>query len=95
VYAFEDNWLWKRHLVTLLVQAMGVFYVIPVHGGSNQRLSAAAALMSIIGFVKFAERIHVLRISADMNKSWPPHQLACSAAGRRGHSHHPSPNAIG
>ncbi|PUZ50388.1 hypothetical protein GQ55_6G055100 [Panicum hallii var. hallii] len=67
-YALEDNRLWKRHLLTLLVQAAGVFYVIPVNRGSNPRLSFAAALMSILGVVKFAERIYVLRFSEDMNK---------------------------
>ncbi|PVH36352.1 hypothetical protein PAHAL_6G056500 [Panicum hallii] len=67
-YALEDNRLWKRHLLTLLVQAAGVFYVIPVNRGSNPRLSFAAALMSILGVVKFAERIYVLRLSEDMNK---------------------------
>ncbi|XP_025820805.1 uncharacterized protein LOC112896897 [Panicum hallii] len=66
-YALEDNRLWKRHLLTLLVQAAGVFYVIPVNRGSNPLLSFAAALMSILGVVKFAERIYVLRFSADVN----------------------------
>ncbi|KAG2577192.1 hypothetical protein PVAP13_6NG106500 [Panicum virgatum] len=62
----EDNRLWKRHLLTLVVQTAGVLYVTPVHRGSNKQLSAAAGLMAFLGFVKFVERIYVLWFSADM-----------------------------
>lgn len=82
-YSLEDNRLWKRHLLTLVVQAAGVVYVLPGHGGggggrssgSYPRLRAAAALMFVVGFLKFVERILVLR-SSDMIKLFDSNRRA-------------------
>ncbi|XP_052153997.1 uncharacterized protein LOC127772057 [Oryza glaberrima] len=60
-YSLEDNKLWKRHLVTLVVQVLGAEYVlyknIPRSGGF---LILAAILMFIVGTAKYGERTWAL-----------------------------------
>lgn len=60
-YSLEDNKLWKRHLVTLVVQVLGAEYVLYKNilesGGS---IVVASILMFIVGTAKYGERTWAL-----------------------------------
>ncbi|RLN00424.1 hypothetical protein C2845_PM06G14580 [Panicum miliaceum] len=68
-YALEDNRLWLRHLQTLLVQALGVSYVIyryiswqpQPQAPTVRNLVAASILMLVAGAAKYVERIWALK----------------------------------
>jgi hypothetical protein len=61
-YAMEDNDLWLRHLLTLVVQAAGALYVLYKYlAGSDKFFMAAAILMLAIGVVKYGERVWSLK----------------------------------
>ncbi|CAO2177540.1 unnamed protein product [Urochloa humidicola] len=63
-YAFQDNQLWLRHLLTLVVQVIGAAYVLfqfIVVGRNPGTLLAAAALMFISGCLKYGERTWALK----------------------------------
>lgn len=63
-YAFEDNQLWLRHLLTLVGQLIGAAYVIyqfVAVGRNPGTMLAAAALMFISGFLKYGERTWALK----------------------------------
>ncbi|KAF8754868.1 hypothetical protein HU200_011406 [Digitaria exilis] len=63
-YSFQDNQLWLRHLLTLVVQVIGAAYVLFqfVTAGRNPgTLLAAAALMFISGCLKYGERTWALK----------------------------------
>jgi hypothetical protein len=65
-YAFQDNQLWLRHLLTLAAQVFGAAYVMYqfVAAGKNPAawtLLAAAALMFVIGCLKYGERTWALK----------------------------------
>uniref|UniRef100_A0A0D9W257 DUF4220 domain-containing protein n=1 Tax=Leersia perrieri TaxID=77586 RepID=A0A0D9W257_9ORYZ len=60
-YSLEDNKLWKRHLVTLVVQVLGVGYVLYKNIAANGTLVVLASiLMSIVGTAKYGERTWAL-----------------------------------
>lgn len=61
-YAMEDNDLWLRHLLTLVVQAAGAAYVLYKYVGRGALL-AASLLMFMVGVVKYGERIYALKSS--------------------------------
>ncbi|TVU49167.1 hypothetical protein EJB05_00463, partial [Eragrostis curvula] len=63
-YAFQDNQLWLRHLLTLVVQVIGAAYVLfqfVTVGKNPSTLLAAAALMFISGCLKYGERTWALK----------------------------------
>jgi hypothetical protein len=61
-YAFQDNELWLRHLLTLVVQVLGAAYLLSKHIVDNGFLILLATiLMSAVGIVKYGERIWALR----------------------------------
>ncbi|KAL6606337.1 hypothetical protein ACP70R_041990 [Stipagrostis hirtigluma subsp. patula] len=61
-YALEDNSLWLRHLQTLVVQALGVAYVLYKYmAGSETSLLLASISMFVAGLVKYGERIWALK----------------------------------
>ncbi|TVU07063.1 hypothetical protein EJB05_47103, partial [Eragrostis curvula] len=62
-YALQDNQLWLRHLLTLIVQVLGTAYVLYKHiGGIGSPLVALAAiLMFAVGVAKYGERTWALR----------------------------------
>ncbi|CAD6266326.1 unnamed protein product [Miscanthus lutarioriparius] len=63
-YAFQDNQLWLRHLLTLVVQVTGAAYVLIqfiVVGRNSSTLLAAAALMFFSGCLKYGERTWALK----------------------------------
>uniref|UniRef100_A0ACD5UIB8 Uncharacterized protein n=1 Tax=Avena sativa TaxID=4498 RepID=A0ACD5UIB8_AVESA len=66
-YALEDNELWLRHLLNLLVQVAGTGYVLYKYIIADRAaiVSAAAVLVSVAGFVKYSERIWALRCASN------------------------------
>uniref|UniRef100_A0ACD5WWB3 Uncharacterized protein n=1 Tax=Avena sativa TaxID=4498 RepID=A0ACD5WWB3_AVESA len=62
-YALEDSRLWLRHLLTLVVQALGAVYVIYsyVPRSSSTLQQQAAVLMLVVGVLKYAERTWALK----------------------------------
>ncbi|XVF52071.1 hypothetical protein PTKIN_Ptkin04bG0235400 [Pterospermum kingtungense] len=54
-FALEDNQLYLRHLLGLIVQAVAVLYVI-IQSLPNKRLLIPTILMFIAGTIKYAER---------------------------------------
>ncbi|CAN6573639.1 unnamed protein product [Malus baccata var. baccata] len=59
-YSLEDNELWTRHLLGLVVQVSVALYVF-FRALSERVLNFLAIPMFVVGFVKFGERIWVLR----------------------------------
>uniref|UniRef100_A0A453MXG3 DUF4220 domain-containing protein n=4 Tax=Triticinae TaxID=1648030 RepID=A0A453MXG3_AEGTS len=62
-YSLEDNQLWKRHLLTLLVQVSGASYILYVYIGNAPSLVSATILMFVVGVIKYAERVLALRLA--------------------------------
>uniref|UniRef100_K3YCM8 DUF4220 domain-containing protein n=1 Tax=Setaria italica TaxID=4555 RepID=K3YCM8_SETIT len=61
-YALQDNELWLRHLLTLIVQVLGAAYVLYKHiAGNGSMIVLAAILMFTVGVVKYGERTWALR----------------------------------
>ncbi|RCV32654.1 hypothetical protein SETIT_7G020000v2 [Setaria italica] len=61
-YSLEDNKLWKRHLLTLVVQVLGAGYVVYKHIASSGILfSLGTTLMSAVAVAKFCEKTWALR----------------------------------
>uniref|UniRef100_N1QUQ5 DUF4220 domain-containing protein n=1 Tax=Aegilops tauschii TaxID=37682 RepID=N1QUQ5_AEGTA len=61
-FSLEDNQLWRRHLLTLVVQASGAGYAIyryTIPGTWN--LVSATIVMFIVGFLKYGERVWALQ----------------------------------
>jgi hypothetical protein len=56
-YAIEDNQLWLRHLLTLVVQAVGVAYVLYEYTADSANLALAAILMFVVGVIKYGENM--------------------------------------
>ncbi|CAL4994234.1 unnamed protein product [Urochloa decumbens] len=79
-YSLEDNRLWLRHLQNLVVQALGVAYVVYkfifTRGSHDGKLLMAASIsMFAAGLVKYGERVWALKsgnissISSSLDKS--------------------------
>jgi hypothetical protein len=61
-YSLEDNRLWRRHLLTLVVQVLGARYVLYMHiAGSGVLFSLVATLITAIATAKYFERTWALR----------------------------------
>ncbi|TXG68347.1 hypothetical protein EZV62_003282 [Acer yangbiense] len=68
-YSLEDNGLWKRHFLGLVLQTGVAFYVF-LRSWSNSALTFIAIPMFITGIIKYGERTFVLRSSsADFKES--------------------------
>ena len=59
-YAVQDNDLWLRHLLKLVVQSSVALYVFRTSWNGNW-LSFLTITMLLAGFIKYAERIWVMR----------------------------------
>ncbi|RYR71065.1 hypothetical protein Ahy_A02g005359 [Arachis hypogaea] len=59
-YALEDNTLWLRHLLGLLVQVSVAFYIY-LRSWSSSALTFIAIPVFVSGIIKYAERTWVLR----------------------------------
>uniref|UniRef100_A0ACD5TC65 Uncharacterized protein n=1 Tax=Avena sativa TaxID=4498 RepID=A0ACD5TC65_AVESA len=61
-YLLADNLqLWKRHLLTLLVQVSGAGYVLYVYIGNMPTLVSATVLLFTVGVIKYGERVFALK----------------------------------
>ncbi|KAL6650408.1 hypothetical protein ACP70R_009333 [Stipagrostis hirtigluma subsp. patula] len=63
-YSMDDCRLWLRHLQTLSVQVAAAAYVLyqsSIFTGSNSFLLPATILVSVVGIVKYGERVWALR----------------------------------
>jgi hypothetical protein len=69
-YSIEDNGIWLRHLQTLIVQVTGASYVLYKYIPDSETLViAAAVLIFVVGFLKYAQRIWALKC-ASMDSIW-------------------------
>ena len=59
-YAFEDNELWLRHFLKLIVQTIIAFYVFLMAWTGGSRLSMLSIPMFLVGLIKYGERTWVL-----------------------------------
>ncbi|KAH9700612.1 hypothetical protein KPL71_024738 [Citrus sinensis] len=59
-HALEDNELWLRHLLGLIVQTSIAFYVFLMALTGGSRLSILSSLMFVVGLIKYGERTWVL-----------------------------------
>ncbi|KAF8666198.1 hypothetical protein HU200_053727 [Digitaria exilis] len=63
-YSLEDSKLWLRHLLNLVVQVLGVAYVLYKYvAGGDSFILLAAVLMFGVGVLKYAERTLALKRS--------------------------------
>uniref|UniRef100_A0ACD5TAT1 Uncharacterized protein n=1 Tax=Avena sativa TaxID=4498 RepID=A0ACD5TAT1_AVESA len=60
-YSLEDNELWRRHVITLVSQVTVALYVFLKWWSGKKRLLEVAALLFIIGIVKFGQKPFALR----------------------------------
>ncbi|KAF7019846.1 unnamed protein product [Triticum aestivum] len=68
-YSIEDSQLWPRHLLSFVVQSVGVAYVLYKYVAGNWTLVTAAALIFVSGILKYGERIWALKSSSLENMS--------------------------
>ncbi|KAL4395181.1 hypothetical protein AHAS_Ahas02G0226300 [Arachis hypogaea] len=59
-YSLEDNTLWLRHLLGLIVQVSIAFYIF-LRSWGNNALTFVAILVFVSGIIKYSERNWVLR----------------------------------
>jgi hypothetical protein len=55
-FSMEDNELWKRHLLNLVIQSVVTGYVVGKASWPDRRLKAALVLVFVSGFCKYAVR---------------------------------------
>ncbi|MED6121801.1 hypothetical protein PIB30_033522 [Stylosanthes scabra] len=60
-YSLEDNSLWMRHLLGLIVQVSVAFYIFLRSWSSNNSLTFVAIPVFVSGIIKYSERNWVLR----------------------------------
>ncbi|XBI96997.1 hypothetical protein VPH35_033209 [Triticum aestivum] len=68
-YSIEDSQLWPRHLLSFVVQTVGVAYVFYKYVAGSWTLVTAAALIFCSGFLKYGERVWALKSSSLDNMS--------------------------
>ncbi|XP_047975767.1 uncharacterized protein LOC125218186 [Salvia hispanica] len=59
-YSLEDNELWLRHLVGMVIQTGLAFYVLLVASPGSDLLPSLSALIFIAGGIKYGERLSTL-----------------------------------
>lgn len=62
-FALEDNELWLRHLLGLVLQVMGAAYSIYLTLPNN-KLWLPTLLVFVVGLIKYAERTHALYLAS-------------------------------
>jgi hypothetical protein len=60
----EDNQLWPRHLLNLVVQTVGVAYVLYKYTAGSRTLLTSSVLVLVAGFLKYGERVWALKSSS-------------------------------
>ncbi|XBI96998.1 hypothetical protein VPH35_033210 [Triticum aestivum] len=68
-YSIEDNQLWPRHLLSFIVQTVGVAYVLYNYIAGSWPLVIAALLIFVSGVFKYGERVWALKSSSLENMS--------------------------
>ncbi|XP_056176561.1 uncharacterized protein LOC130140656 [Syzygium oleosum] len=63
-YALEDNELWMRHLLGLLVQTTGTLFIFFQALTGSDDLTVLSLLMFVSGLIKYGERVYVLRAAS-------------------------------
>ncbi|TVU03459.1 hypothetical protein EJB05_51010, partial [Eragrostis curvula] len=63
-YALEDNQLWLRHFLTLVVQSLGVAYVLYKNIARTRSFVLASILIFVVGLLKYGERTWALKCSS-------------------------------
>ncbi|KAL5755514.1 hypothetical protein ACOSQ2_020260 [Xanthoceras sorbifolium] len=66
-YALEDNELWLRHMIGVVVQTAIVVYVF-IMGWNGSRFSILSLVMFFVGVVKYGERTWVLRSASSQER---------------------------
>ncbi|XP_030941289.1 uncharacterized protein LOC115966091 [Quercus lobata] len=67
-YSIQDNELWLRHLLGLIVQSSVALYIFIISlkvSSKDHWLSLLTIPMLVAGFIKYAERIFVMRLAND------------------------------
>ncbi|KAF8011372.1 hypothetical protein BT93_J1852 [Corymbia citriodora subsp. variegata] len=62
-YTLEDNELWSRHFLRLVVQTVGTLFIF-FQALTGSDLSVLSLLMIVSGLIKYSERIYVLRAAS-------------------------------
>ncbi|XP_044327091.1 uncharacterized protein [Triticum aestivum] len=68
-YSMEDSKLWPRHLLSFVVQTVGVAYVLYKYVAGSWTLVTASALIFVSGILKYGERVWALKLSSLENMS--------------------------
>ncbi|CAM0948334.1 unnamed protein product [Alopecurus aequalis] len=90
-YSLEDSKLWKRHLLSAILQVLGAGYVFFEHAASMAALLRLSfILMFVVGVVKYGERTRALMLSnldtirgsvkkqtPAMHRHYHPHDMVC------------------
>ncbi|KAK4564634.1 hypothetical protein RGQ29_006635 [Quercus rubra] len=63
-YSLEDNELWKRHSLGVVIHAIATVYIW-LTAWTSSRLSLLFALMFSVGLVKYCERVWVLFLASE------------------------------
>lgn len=63
-YSMEDNELWKRHLVGVVVQAIATLYIL-LTTWTSSLISLLFLVMFFVGLVKYCERVWVLYLASE------------------------------
>ncbi|GMY35117.1 hypothetical protein FCV25MIE_30359 [Fagus crenata] len=63
-YSLEDNELWKRHSLGVVIQAIATLYIW-LTAWTSTRLSLLFILMLFVGLVKYCERVWVLYLASE------------------------------
>ncbi|XP_030944834.1 uncharacterized protein LOC115969355 [Quercus lobata] len=63
-YSLEDNELWKRHLVGVVVQAIAILYIL-LTTWTSSLISLLFLVMFFVGLVKYCERVWVLYLASE------------------------------
>ncbi|PIN05012.1 hypothetical protein CDL12_22441 [Handroanthus impetiginosus] len=66
-YSLEDNELWLRHLVGLLIQTGLSFYIVLVAFPASSWLPVLSVLIFVAGLIKYGERLFSLRAANSEN----------------------------
>ncbi|XBH96783.1 hypothetical protein VPH35_087102 [Triticum aestivum] len=68
-YYIEDNKLWPRHLLSFVMQTVGVAYVLYKYVAGSWILVKVLAMIFVSGFLKYRERVWALKSSSLDNMS--------------------------
>ncbi|KAF7012763.1 hypothetical protein CFC21_026922 [Triticum aestivum] len=84
-YSIEDSQLWPRHLLSFIVQTVGVAYVLYKYVAGSWTLVTGAALIFVSGVLKYGERVWALKSSSldNMRKFLDSRKLSEAKQGQR------------